>query len=218
MKVFVAGAHGKVARRLTRLLAAGGHEVRGLVRKEEQLADVRNDGAEPVLADLEKEAGGAVGEAIAGCDALVFAAGAGAGSSDTRKASMDYGGAAKLVEAAQTKGVRRYVMLSGMGVDDLAAVPEALRPYARAKARADERLRQSGLDWTVVRPGPLTEDAGTGRIKAAPLLGRWGEWTEISRQDVAAVLAATLETEGTIGRTFDVLSGDVPIERALRGL
>ena len=219
MRVLVAGAHGKVARRLTRMLVAEGHEVRGLVRKQDQLADVGADGTEPVLVDLEKEGvEGTLGDVVAGCDAVVFAAGAGAGSGDTRKASMDHGGAVKLVEAAEERGVRRYVMLSGMGVDDPAAVPETLRPYARAKARADERLRRGGLDWTVVRPGPLTEDEGTGRITAAPLLGRWGEWSEIPREDVAAVLAAVLETEGTVGKTFDVLSGDVLIGEALRRL
>ena len=103
------------------------------------------DGTEPVLVDLEKEGvEGALGDVVAGCDAVVFAAGAGAGSGDARKASMDHGGAVKLVEAAEERGVRRYLMLSGMGVDDPAAVPETLRPYARA----DERLRRGGLDWT----------------------------------------------------------------------
>lgn len=216
MKVLVAGAHGKVARRLVRLLAGGGHEVRGLVRKEGQLADVEADGAEAVLVDLESdEVDGAVGEAVAGCDAVVFAAGAGPGSGEARKETMDYGGAAKLVEAAEKNGVGRYVMVSSMGAADPEAGPEEMRPYLRAKARADARLRESGLDWTIVRPGSLTEERGTGRVEAAESLGRRGE---ISREDTARVLAAVLETPGTSGKTFEVLEGETPIPKALEGL
>lgn len=216
MKVLVAGAHGKVARRLVRMLVEDGHEVRGLVRKEEQLADVEADGAEPVLVDLES-AGveGAVGEAVAGCDAVVFAAGAGPGSGDARKETMDYGGAAKLVEAAEKQGVGRYVMVSSMGAGDPEAGPEAMRPYLRAKARADGRLRESGLDWTIVRPGSLTEEDGTGRVEAAEHLGRRGE---ISREDTARVLASVLDTPNTSGKTFEVLAGETPVREALEGL
>ena len=119
MRVLIAGAHGKTARRLVRMLAEDGHEVRGLVRKEEQTDDVAADGAEPVVVDLEsEEVAGEIGRAVEGCDAIVFAAGAGPGSGAERKETMDYGGAAKLVEAAEERGVRRYLMLSSMGADD----------------------------------------------------------------------------------------------------
>ena len=216
MRVLVAGAHGKTARRLVRTLVENGHEVRGLVRKEEQLADVEADGAEPVLVDLEHdEVDGRVGEAVAGCDAVVFAAGAGPGSGNARKETMDFGGAAKLVEAAEANGVGRYVMLSSMGAGDPEAGPEAMRPYLRAKAKADERLRGSGLDWTIVRPGSLTEEEGTGRVEAAESLGRRGE---IPREDTARVLAEVLETPNSSGKTFEVLSGETPIGEALEGL
>ena len=216
MKVLVAGAHGKTARRLTRMLVENGHEVRGLVRKDEQLADVEADGAEPVLVDLEnEEVEGAVGEAVAGCDAVVFAAGAGPGSGEARKETMDYGGAAKLVEAAEKNGANRYLMLSSMGAGDPEAGPEAMRPYLRAKARADEKLRGSALEWTIVRPGGLTEDAGTGRVDAAESLGRRGE---IPREDVAAVFVAALESPNTFGKTFEILSGETPVREALEGL
>src|SRR5215216_660276 len=172
MKVLVAGAHGKTARRLVRMLEQDGHEVQGLVRKEEQMPDVETDGAEPVLVDLEKEeVEGAGGRAVEGCDAVIFAAGAGPGSGAARKETMDYGGAVKLVEAAESHRVRRYLMLSSMGAGDPGSGSEAMQPYLFAKARADERLQESDLDYTIIRPGSLTDDEGTGRIEAAESLG-----------------------------------------------
>ncbi len=216
MKVLVAGAHGKTARRLVRMLIEDGHEVRGLVRKEEQLPNVEADGAEPVLCDLESETvEGGIGAAVEGCDAIVFAAGAGPGSGAARKETMDFGGAAKLVEAAEARGARRYLMLSSMGAGDPEAGSEAMRPYLRAKARADERLQSSGLDYTIVRPGSLTNEEGTGRVEAAEHLGRRGE---IPREDVARTLASALESPNTSGKTFEVLAGDTPIQEALARL
>jgi uncharacterized protein YbjT (DUF2867 family) len=216
VRVLIAGAHGKTARRLTRILVGEGHEVRGLVRKEEQTGDVASDGAEPVLVDLEaEEVSGGVGRAVEGCDAIVFAAGAGPGSGDARKETMDYGGAVKLIEAAWGRGVRRYLMLSAMGAGDPEGGSEGMRPYLRAKARADERLAQSALDYTIIRPGGLTEDEGTGNIEAAESLGRRGE---IPREDVARTFADALEDENTYEKTFEILSGDTPIPEALARL
>jgi uncharacterized protein YbjT (DUF2867 family) len=216
VRVLIAGAHGKTARRLTRMLVEDGHEVRGLVRKEEQTGDIEADGAEPVLVDLEaEEVEGGVGRAVEGCDAIVFAAGAGPGSGDARKETMDYGGAAKLVEAAEGRGVRRYLMLSAMGASNPEGGSEGMRPYLRAKARAEERLENSGLDYTIIRPGSLTEDEGTGDIEAAGQLGRRGE---IPREDVARTFAAALEDENTYHKTFEILSGDTPIRGTLAQL
>jgi uncharacterized protein YbjT (DUF2867 family) len=213
MKVLVAGAHGKTARRLVRMLVDDGHEVRGLVRKREQMPDVEADGAEPVLVDLEEEkVEGGVGDAVEGCDAIVFAAGAGPGSGAARKETMDYGGAAKLIEAAKKRGVRRYLMLSSMGAGNPEGGSEAMQPYLFAKARADERLVESGLDYTIIRPGGLTNEEGTGRIEAAQTLGRRGQ---ISRDDVARTFADALEMTNTYGKTFEILSGDTPIREAL---
>jgi uncharacterized protein YbjT (DUF2867 family) len=189
------------------MLVEDGHEVRGLVRKEEQTGDIESDGAEPVLVDLEaEEVEGGVGEAVEGCDAIVFAAGAGPGSGDARKETMDYGGAAKLVEAAEGRGVRRYLMLSAMGASDPEGGSEGMRPYLLAKARADERLAESGLDYTIIRPGSLTEDEGTGSIEAAERLGRRGE---IPREDVARTFADALEDEHTYHKSF-VTPHDTP--------
>jgi uncharacterized protein YbjT (DUF2867 family) len=213
MKVLIAGAHGKTARRLVRMLADGGHEVRGLVRKEEQMPDVEADGAEPLLVDLEEEeVEGDVGRAVEGCDAVIFAAGAGPGSGAARKETMDYGGAAKLVEAAERHGVRRYLMLSSMGAGNPEGGSEAMQPYLFAKARADERLQASDLDYTIIRPGSLTEEEGAGRIEAAEVLGRRGE---IPRDDVARTFAEALEMPNTYRKTFEIIGGETPIREAL---
>lgn len=215
MKVLVAGAAGNTARRLVRQLVENGHEVRGLVRKEQQFSTVEEDGAEPVLVDLERDDARAVADAVGGCEAIVFAAGAGPGSGAARKETMDYGGAVKLIEAANARNVRRFLMLSAMHVKDLDSASETMRPYLSAKVRADERLQSSGLDYTIVRPGGLTDEAGTGKIRAAASLGTPGE---IPRQDVAEVLAVALEMENTYGKTFEILSGETPVREALEGL
>ena len=213
MKVLVAGAYGKTARRLVRMLVQKGHEVRGLVRKEEQMPGVEADGAQPVLVDLEaEEVDEAVGRAVEGCDAIIFAAGAGPGRGAARKETMDFGGAVKLVEAAEKHGVRRYLMLSSMGAGNPGGGSEAMQPYLFAKARADERLQESDLDYTIIRPGGLTNEEGKGRIEAAEVLGRRGG---ISRDDVARTFAEALEMRTTYRKTFEILAGDTQIREAL---
>ena len=210
MNVLIAGANGKIARRLARVLRDGGHEVRGIIRSPEQADSIRELGAEPVILDLEQEVDWAVAD---GSDAIVFAAGAGPGSDPERKQTMDLGGAVKLVDAAEAQGVGRFVMVSAMGAADPESGPEKMQPYLRAKATADERLAASSLDWTIVRPGSLTDEAPTGLVDVgAPSLGRRGE---ITRDDVAAVLAACLELEATVGKTFEVLGGETEIRKAL---
>ena len=213
MNVFVAGGHGKIGLRLLRLAAQRGDQARGLIRDPGQSADLEAVGAEPVVADW--EAGDDITPLVAGADAVVFAAGAGPGSGPERKRTVDYGGAVKLIEAAKANGVSRYVIVSSMGADDPPSGPESMRPYQEAKAAADEALRESGLDFTIVRPGMLTDDPGTGLVDAAPSLGRRGS---IPRDDVAAVLLAVLDAPSTISMTFELLSGDTPIDEAVRNL
>jgi uncharacterized protein YbjT (DUF2867 family) len=211
MNIFVAGGHGKIGLRLLRLAAQRGDQARGLIRDPGQSADLEAVGAEPVVADW--EAGDDITPLVAGADAVVFAAGAGPGSGPERKRTVDYGGAVKLIEAAKANGVSRYVIVSSMGADDPSSAPEQMRPYQEAKAAADEALRDSGLDFTIVRPGMLTDDPGTGLVDAAPSLGRRGP---IPREDVAAVLLAVLDAPSTITVTFELLSGDTPIDEAVR--
>jgi uncharacterized protein YbjT (DUF2867 family) len=213
MDVVVAGGHGKVALRLERLLSGRGETVRGLVRNRDHFDDVSAAGAEAVLADLESDI--ELGPVIAGADAVVFAAGAGPGSGEARKRTMDLGGAVKLVDAAKAAGIARYVMVSSMGTDHPERASGAFGAYLEAKAQADQALRRSGLDYTIVRPGGLTDDPGTGRVDVAERLGRHGQ---IPRDDVAATIVAVLDAPNTIGKTFEILSGTTPVEEAIGAL
>jgi uncharacterized protein YbjT (DUF2867 family) len=211
MDVLIAGGHGQVARRLSRILARHGDTPRGLIRNADQAPDLEADGAHPVLCDLERDD---VRPHVGGADAIVFAAGAGAGSGDARKRTLDLGGALKCIEAAQELGVARFVMVSAMGIED-AAHAGPMRPYLEAKGEADEALRISGLDWTIVRPGHLTDVPGTGRVDAARALGRRGD---IPRDDVALVVHECLRAPETIRQQFEVLGGDTPAGIAVRAL
>lgn len=214
MDVAVAGGHGQIARRLTRRLAARGDSVRGIIRSPEHADDLRDDGAQPILLDLEHAGAEHVAEAIEGCDAVVFAAGAGPGSGAARKETVDYAAAVATLEAAQASGVRRYVMISAMGAAAPPDGDEVFSVYLRAKARADQALADSDLDWTIVRPGHLTNGPGTGRVWAAEHVERG----EIARDDVAEVVLAVLDDPRTTGVTFEVVSGDTPITAAVAGL
>jgi uncharacterized protein YbjT (DUF2867 family) len=211
--VVIAGGHGQIALRLARLLSARGDTVRSLIRNPGHEAGVHAAGAEPVVADMEELDD--LSEFVDGADAVVFAAGAGPGSGAARKRTVDLGAAVKLLDAAARTGARRYLMVSAMGAADPASGSEAMRPYLDAKAEADAALAASDLDWTIVRPGGLTNDPGTGLIEAAPSLGRRGT---ISRDDVAAVLVACLDEPHTVGAAFDVLEGQTPIAEALGAL
>lgn len=211
MDVAIAGGHGQIALRLARVLSERGDRVRSLIRNPDHADDVRATGAEPVVCDLEHAAEEEVATAIAGADAVVFAAGAGPGSGSERKDTMDYGGAVKLIAAAKQGGIRRYVIVSSVGADANAPGDDTFAVYLRAKGRADDDLRASGLDYTVVRPGRLTNAPGTGSVA----LGEGVDRGEIPRDDVAAVLAAVLPASSTIGKTLDLVSGDVPVDEAV---
>jgi len=212
MDVVVAGGHGQVGLRLLALLAERGDRARGIIRNPGHAADLEAVGAEAVVCDMESED---PAPHLAGAGAVVFAAGAGAGSGPERRRTVDFGAAVKLIEAARALGIDRYVMVSSMGAGDPAGAPEAMRPYQQAKHDADEALRGSGLAFTIVRPGGLTDDAGTGSVEVAESLGRSGQ---VPRDDVAATLLAVLDTPATAGLTFELLAGDTPIAAAVAGL
>jgi uncharacterized protein YbjT (DUF2867 family) len=211
MDVAIAGGHGKIGRRLARLLAARGDRVRGLIRNPDHSDDLRSDGAEPVVCDLESASVDEVASAVAGADAVVFAAGAGPGSGAERKLTIDRDGAVKLIEAAQSAGVPRYVIVSSVGAERPPDDDAVFSVYLRAKAEADQALMASDRDWTVVRPGMLTDDPGTGRarVQEEPIRA------EVPRDDVAAVLAAVVDESRAVGRVLYVVGGDDPIEDAL---
>jgi uncharacterized protein YbjT (DUF2867 family) len=212
MDVVIAGGHGQIALRLEELLSARGERVRGLIRNPDHAADVEARGAEPVICDMEAEDD--LGPFVEGADAIVFAAGAGPGSGPERKRTVDLGAAIKLIDAARGLGIDRYVMVSAIGASDPESASDAMRPYLDAKAEADTRLAQSGLAFTIVRPGRLTNDPGTGHVRAGRDIGTGS----ITRDDVAATLAAALAAPNAIGVTFDVLEGDKPIEDAVAAL
>ncbi len=210
MKVLVAGANGSTGRRVVRLLADGPHRALAMIRDAAQEPAFAEIGVETVLADLEEP----VDHAVEGCDAVVFCAGSGAGTPLSKTRAVDRDGAIRLIDAAERAGAERFVMLSSMGAD-----PEAtgggMNVYYRCKGAADAHLADSALRHVIVRPGRLTEDEGTGRVDAAEALGRRGE---IPRDDVARVLAASLEVEEVADRIVEILAGDTPIEEALASL
>ncbi len=213
MEVAIAGGHGKIALLLGRMLDQRGDAVWGLIRDPAQEDDLHAAGVEPVVCDL--EAGGDVAAAVRGADAVVFAAGAGPGSGAERKRTMDLGGAVRLMEAAKAEGVGRYVMVSAMGAAEPPAEgDDVFGEYLRAKAEADRALLASGLEYTIVRPGGLAEEPPTGLVAVGERLERG----EIPRADVAAVLAAVLHAPNAAGRTFELVSGEMPIAQAVAGL
>ncbi|MFD7016885.1 SDR family oxidoreductase [Streptomyces sp. NPDC059161] len=215
MRIVIAGGHGQIALRLERLLAARGDEVAGIIRKPEQADDLRKAGAEPVVLDLESATVDAVAEVLRGADAVVFAAGAGPGSDAARKESVDRAAAVLLADAAERAGVRRYVIVSSMGADPNHRGDEVFDAYLRAKGAADEAVRaRTSLDWTVLRPGMLTNDAGKGLVSLAASTGRGA----IPRDDVAAVLAELLDTPATAGLTLELITGSAPVAVAVKGV
>lgn len=209
--VVVAGGHGQIALKLYANLDTGA-PARGLIRNPEHADDVRAAGGEPVIFDL--EADDDLAQHVEGADAVVFAAGAGPDSGAKRKETVDLGAAVKLIRACEAAGVARYLMVSAMGAADPSSGPEAMLPYLKAKAGADAALADSGLDYTIVRPGLLTDGAATGAVRVGEAL----DYGEVARADVALVLAACLDVEETIGKTFDLVGGEDPIADALRGL
>jgi uncharacterized protein YbjT (DUF2867 family) len=210
MRVVVAGGHGQVAL-LFGELASERHDVVGLVRNPNHIPDLEAVGMTAEVVDLEDVSAGGLADVIGGSDAFVFSAGAGPGSGAARKETVDYEAAVKSVEACQTAGVKRFVMVSAMGTDQPPEDDSVFAVYLRAKSRADAHLMESGLEWTVLRPGRLTDDAPTGRVRIARHVPRG----RVPRADVAAVIDEILGSDATIGSIFELVGGDTPIAEAV---
>ncbi|MCP2358700.1 uncharacterized protein YbjT (DUF2867 family) [Nonomuraea thailandensis] len=206
MRIIIAGGHGKIALRLAARLGSGAV---GLVRNPAHVADVEATGAEAVVCDLERASVEEVTRIVEGADAVVFAAGAGPGSGAPRKDTVDRGASVLLAEAAERAGVRRFVQISSMGAGRPPAPgrDEVWAAYIKAKTEAEDDLRARDLAWTVLRPGRLTDEPGTGLVRLAPEVPPGA----VPRDDVAAVIVALLENPATAGRTLELVSGDTPI-------
>jgi uncharacterized protein YbjT (DUF2867 family) len=213
-RIAIVGGHGQVARHLLVALRRSEHTPVALVRREEYRAELESRGAEVRLLDIERDDAGAFAAAFAGCDAVVFAAGGGPDGNKERKRTVDLGGSLKSIEGARAAGVDRFVQVSAIGVDDPLpeGTDEVWRAYVEAKRDADAALRASDLAWTILRPGRLTDDPATGRVSLGPAVTRG----DVTRADVAAVLAAVLDEPATAGKQWNLVNGETPIAEAVR--
>lgn len=212
MNILIAGANGKIGRHLLKKFANSRHRARAMIRDRDQAPELLEMGAfETVVADLE----GDVSEALRGMDAVIFTAGSGPHTGPDKTIDVDQNGAINLIDAAEKAGVKRFLMVSTMRADKPESGPEKMHHYFVAKQKADNHLRASSLDYTIVRPGKLTEHRGTGKVEAAERLDHFGE---IPREDVARALVATLEASHTVRHGYDMIGGDAPIKDAISHL
>lgn len=215
MRIVIAGGHGKIALLLSRQLADAGHQPIGIIRKAAQASDLRAAGAIPLVLDLEHSTVDEVAAALVGADAAVFAAGAGPDSGADRKLTLDRDGAILLADASVRAGVRRLVVISAMRADVFdASSDDVFQVYLRAKSEADAAIRQRDLDWTIVRPGSLTDSQPTGLVTVGESIGRGS----IPRADVAALVVALLAGNAGVRKQFEVTSGPTPIAQAVSAL
>jgi uncharacterized protein YbjT (DUF2867 family) len=212
-RIAIVGGHGKIARLLIPLLVDAGHQPVALVRNPDYSPELERLGAEVGLLDIEQDDAARFAEAFTGADAVVFAAGGGPDGNIERKRTVDLGGSLKSIEGARATGVTRFVQISAMGVDQpVDGDPgDVWTAYVEAKRDADIALRDSGLDWTIIRPGGLTDDPPSGRVELAESVDRG----QVSRADVAAVLAGVLDEPATINHQWELVSGNTPIPDAI---
>jgi len=215
-RVAIVGGHGQVARHLLVELRRSDIDAVALVRKEAYRDEIEHRGAEMRLLDIEQQGADAFAAAFEGCTAVVFAAGGGPDGNIERKRTVDLEGSLKSIEGARAAGIRRFVQVSAIGVDDPLPpdTSDVWRAYVEAKRDADVALRESDLDWTIIRPGRLTDDPATGRVA----LGSEVRRGDVPRADVAAVLAAVIDDSATVNRQWNLVSGDVPVAEAVRAV
>jgi uncharacterized protein YbjT (DUF2867 family) len=213
MRVAIVGGHGQIARLVHPLLVAAGHAPVALVRNERRRDELEAAGAEVRLLDIEQEDAAAFGRAFAGCDAVVFAAGGGPDGNKERKRTVDLEGSLKSAEGARLVGIRRFVQVSAIDVDRPVATDagDVWRAYVEAKRDADAALRSTDLDWTIIRPGRLTDEQPTGLVALGADVAR----ASVPRADVAAVIAAVLDESATVGRQWNLVSGELSVTEAI---
>jgi uncharacterized protein YbjT (DUF2867 family) len=206
-RIAVVGGHGQVARHLLVELRRSAHDAVALVRREEYRAELESRGAQVRLLDIEAQDADGFAAAFEGCDVVVFAAGGGPDGNLERKRTVDLEGSLKSIAGARTAGIRRFVQVSAIGVDDELpdGTDEVWRAYVEAKRDADAALRDSDLDWTILRPGRLTDDPATGLVSLGPDVSRG----DVTRADVAAVVAAVLDAPESVGRQWNLVGGSV---------
>jgi uncharacterized protein YbjT (DUF2867 family) len=212
MRVAIAGGHGQIALVIERLLSDAGHEAVGIIRNPDHAAELVAAGATPLVLDLEQIDAAALADELDGVDAVVFAAGGGPNSGAARKLTVDRDAAALLADAAERQGITRYVMISALATDDHDPdSDDVFQVYLKAKSQADADLRARSLDWTVIRPGGLTNDPPTGLVQVAESTGPG----RIPRADVAAVVVEALLNRRAVRSQFELISGGTPIAEAL---
>ncbi len=214
MRIVIVGGHGQVALQLHPLLVRAGHTPVALVRQEAHRSELEGLGAEVRLLDIERQDATAFAAAFEGCDAAVFSAGGGPDGNLERKRTVDLEGSLKSIAGAQSAGIRRFVQVSAIDVDNPlpAGTGAVWRAYVEAKRDADAALRESSLDWTIIRPGRLTDDPGTALVSLGPDIPRG----DVARADVAAVLAAVLDVDETVGHQWNLVAGDTPVAEAIQ--
>lgn len=219
MKVLVVGANGKIGHQIVeKLHQDSAYTVRAMVRKEDQAAALKEKGIDAYLANLEDTVDNLAG-AVKGMDAVIFSAGSGGSTGADKTLLIDLDGAVKMMEAAKKEQVDRFVMVSAFGADSRERWSEAIKSYYVAKYYADRELMQTDLNYTIVRPGALLDEAGTGKVKIAALLDLEGsDKREVPREDVANVVIESLQNEQTYRKAFDLISGEEAITDALNQL
>jgi len=212
MKILVAGSHGQIGQRLIKAIAESDHTSVAMIRSAGQAPEMTALGAhETVIADLEDDCS----HALTGVDTVIFTAGSGGHTPPEKTEAVDRHGAISLIDQAVAHGVQRFLIVSSINADTPENGPEKMQHYFAAKKAADDRLKAAGLDYTIVRPGKLTDDPGTGKIELAESLGRYGD---ITRDDVANLLLALVDAPAAYNRTLEVLAGDTPMAEAVESL
>lgn len=210
MNVLVIGANGQIGKRLVKELKSSGHQPKAMIRKEEQKSWFEEEGIETVLADLEED----FSHAFEGVEAVVFTAGSGGHTPKSQTKVIDQDGAIKAIDLAEDTGVSRFIMVSALKAnrnpDDWS---EAMQHYYEAKSAADKYLRKSNLNYTVLMPGRLSNEEGTGKVDLGERIDL--DNRSITRDDVAAVIVEILEKEGTFGKSLELLQGETNIKKAV---